>query len=236
MGDEEDRTYEGHDLEALVDLPRYHAWMLQTFRPYLSGYAAEFGAGIGTLSAKLLPYLSQLDVVEPSANLLPRLREAVRGGPVTVFEQHLEAYLGGCPEQSRDCLVMINVLEHVADDKAVLRACRQALRPGHHLLLFVPAIPSLYAPIDALLGHYRRYRLSELVGKVEEAGLTVELAEYRDAVGVLAWWLVHKKLGRTRFSPKLARLYDSLCVPLTRTLESLLALPFGKNIILVARR
>jgi SAM-dependent methyltransferase len=236
MGDEEDRTYEGHDLEALVDLPRYHAWMLETFRPYLSGYAAEFGAGIGTLSAKLLPYVSQLDVVEPSANLLPRLREAVRGGPATVFDQHLEAYLDDCSEESLDCLVMINVLEHVADDKAVLRACRQTLRPGHHLLLFVPAIPSLYAPIDTLLGHYRRYRLSELVGKVEEAGFTVELAEYRDAVGVLAWWLVHKKLGRTSFSPKLARLYDSLCVPLTRTLESLLPLSFGKNIILVARR
>lgn len=202
----------------------------------MSGYAAEFGAGIGTLSAKLLPYLSQLDVVEPSANLLPRLRGAVQGAAVSVFDQHLEAYLDACPEAARDCLVMINVLEHVEDDEAVLRECRRALREGRHLLLFVPAMPGLYAPIDARLGHYRRYGLAELVGKVEQAGFTVELAEYRDALGVLAWWLVHKKLRRTSFSPKLARLYDSVCVPLTRGLERMLPLPFGKNIILVARR
>lgn len=55
-------------------------------------------------------------------------------------------------------------------------------------------------------------------------------------IGALAWWLVHKKLGRTSFSPRLARLYDAVGVPLTRRLERSLRLPFGKNIILVARR
>ncbi len=74
------------------------------------------------------------------------------------------------------------------------------------------------------------------MGKVEEAGLTVELAEYRDVIGALAWWLVHKKLGRTRFSPRLAHLYDAIGVPLTRLLERPLRFSFGKNIILVARR
>ena len=43
-------------------------------------------------------------------------------------------------------------------------------------------------------------------------GLTVELAEYRDVIGALAWWLVHKKLGRTSFSPRLAHLYDAIGV------------------------
>ena len=131
---------------------------------------------------------------------------------------------------------MINVLEHIADDRAVLTECRRVLRPGCSLLLFVPAMPCLYAAIDRSLGHHRRYRLAELVAKVEESRFTVALAEYRDVIGALAWWLVHTVLGRTTFSPRLARLYDRIGVPLTRLFERLLPTRFGKNIILVARR
>ena len=236
MSTETAAAYDGHDLEALADLPRYHAWILDTFRPFLSGHAAELGAGIGTLTAKFQAHVERLDAIEPSPNLVPRLRKRCENGRIEIFPQSLESYLGERPDASRDALIMINVLEHVENDRGVLAECRRVLRHGHHLLLFVPALPGLYAAIDAALGHHRRYRLAELVGKVEEAGLTVELAEYRDVIGALAWWLVHKKLGRTRFSPRLAHLYDAIGVPLTRLLERPLRFSFGKNIILVARR
>lgn len=176
MSAETTMAYDGHDLEALADLPRYHASILDTFRAFLSGHAAELGAGNGTLTAKFQAHVERLGAIEPPPDQVPRLRERCECERIEIFSQTLETYLGERADASRDALTMINILEHVGDDRGVLAECRRVLRHGHHLLLFVPAPPGLYAAIDATLGHHRRYRLAELVGKVEEAGLTVELA------------------------------------------------------------
>ena len=62
-------TYEGRDLEAMAGLSRYYSWILETFRPFLRGYGVELGAGQGTMSREIWPYLDKLDLVEPSKNL-----------------------------------------------------------------------------------------------------------------------------------------------------------------------
>ena len=62
--------YEGADLEALATLHRYQRWIVDTFQPYISGRAVEFGAGIGNISQLIRPLVSTLDLVEPSANLV----------------------------------------------------------------------------------------------------------------------------------------------------------------------
>ena len=49
--------------------------------------------------------------------------------------------------------VMINVLEHIADDQGALAAISDRLRPGGHLVIWVPAFPFLYSRFDEKLGH-----------------------------------------------------------------------------------
>ena len=53
-------------IDALESLDNYRNWMLEEFGPYLSGEVVEIGAGSGSLSEKLLPYSTTLDLVEPS--------------------------------------------------------------------------------------------------------------------------------------------------------------------------
>ncbi len=60
--------YAGRDLEALSHLPNYYAWIFEYFRPYVRGHGIESGAGMGTFSAVLEPFLERLDLVEPSAS------------------------------------------------------------------------------------------------------------------------------------------------------------------------
>jgi SAM-dependent methyltransferase len=58
-----------------------------------------------------------------------------------------------------DLFLIADVLEHVADDFALLSAVMAAARPGSYFLLTVPADLSLWSPHDESLGHYRRYDL-----------------------------------------------------------------------------
>lgn len=64
-----------------------------------------------------------------------------------------------------------DVIEHVADDEAVLAALRRAVRPGGGVLVTVPQHRWLWSETDRYSGHHRRYRRRELTSKLERAGL-----------------------------------------------------------------
>jgi SAM-dependent methyltransferase len=62
------------------------------------------------------------------------------------------------PWMSRAGLVLLmDVLEHVGDDFALLSELLAAAQPGTHFLLTVPADESLWGEHDESFGHFRRY-------------------------------------------------------------------------------
>jgi 2-polyprenyl-3-methyl-5-hydroxy-6-metoxy-1,4-benzoquinol methylase len=56
-----------------------------------------------------------------------------------------------------DAIVYINVLEHIEADAEELALAKELLRPGGSVLIVVPAHQWLYARVDQLTGHFRRY-------------------------------------------------------------------------------
>ena len=232
-----DTTYDGADLEALAVLDNYTAWIVDHFRPYLGGDMVEFGAGTGNLSERLRPFARTLDLVEPSVNLIdPLRRRFAEADNVTVRHETLEADIVGRADASRDAVAMVNVLEHIADDAGTVAECHRILRPGGHLLIFVPALRQLFSDMDRLVGHLRRYHRPELRRVAEDAGFEVVNLRYFDFVGTFAWWLINGVMGKTAFDPRLAGLYDRAFVPVMRPVERLIPPPFGKNLVLIARR
>lgn len=232
-----DTRYEAWDLEALADIPNYQDWIVASFRSYLRGEAVEIGAGAGTFSRRLLAHVDHLELVEPAAELARRLAGTFSGDAgVAIVARTAEEYVADAAPASRDCAIMINVLEHLADDARVLAGLFRLLRPGGHLMVFVPALPWLFGAMDEALGHYRRYRRAALIGLARNRGFEVVADRYFDFFGVIPWWVVHTLLGRTRFDPRLSGLYDRLVVPVGRAIESALPPPIGKNLILIAKK
>lgn len=74
---------------------------------------------------------------------------------------------------SIDLICALDVLEHLDDDVAALRAWREAIAPGGMLLLSVPAFQALWGRQDVLSEHRRRYRAPQLRARLEAAGFTV---------------------------------------------------------------
>jgi len=66
----------------------------------------------------------------------------------------------------------MDVIEHVEDDFALVSQVLALLRPGAHLLITVPADPSLWSQHDESFGHWRRYDAERL--RATWRGLAVE--------------------------------------------------------------
>lgn len=77
-----------------------------------------------------------------------------------------------------DLIALLDVLEHVDQDRASLAALRARLAPGGRILLTVPAVPWLWSDHDVLHHHKRRYTLAGLRDVAGAAGLKVESIGY----------------------------------------------------------
>tara|TARA_R110002072_G_scaffold27564_3_gene89653 strand:- start:3952 stop:4689 length:738 start_codon:yes stop_codon:yes gene_type:complete len=227
--------FPGEMLEDLGHVPNYHDWIFEQFAPMLHGRVAEIGAGLGTIAERLRPCVDRLDLIEPSSGLAGRLRQKFDGdADCAVIEKSIEAWLKTADPGALDCIVMVNVLEHIEDDQAAVKGLYDALKPGGRLLIFVPALPFLYSKIDRVFGHFRRYTRKSLGTCVGEAGFKIEKLRYFDIVGVLPWWLLNKVLRKTSFSQPMLTVYDRVVVPPTKLAESIVAPPLGKNLVLIA--
>ena len=84
----------------------------------------------------------------------------------------------GFGETRYDMIALLDVLEHIDEDEASLRALGARLAEGGRLVLTVPAAPWLWSDHDVLHHHKRRYTHEGLLDVVRAAGLKVEVSGY----------------------------------------------------------
>jgi len=146
-----------------------------------------------------------------------------------------------------DLIGLFDVLEHLEDDRRVLRDLHAMLVPGGRLLLTVPAHPTLWSYFDEESGHRRRYRAVELRRKLAESGYQVDYCTpYMAAVLPLLWlgrrltgWLNgrsnRERAARDlRVTPVLNELLDWLLAPEAPRIGRFQTLPFGASFLAVA--
>ena len=242
MADADRTHYDGQDLEALADLPKYTAWILDQFGPHLHGRVIEVGAGTGNVALRYVDRVESALLVEPAGNLVARLQPRVAGrAHVTVAQAYLDDVDPALLAQPFDAAIMVNVLEHIEDDISVLHRLQTLVKPGGAVCIFVPALPELYGSLDALVHHVRRYTRAELRGKLEMAGLEVRKLDYLDTLGMVPWMLAGRVFKRPHYDGQAAQWYDRVGVPLTRAVEQgvsrvLGRVPVGKSLVAVAVR
>jgi len=225
------------ELEIIAEMPRYYDWIIDTIRPHVGGRVVEIGSGIGSISEHLLPLFDDLCLVEPSTYFTSVLHQRFGGrDDVFIHNSSVENYLEASHRGRCNTVVMVNVLEHIKDDAAVLAGVRELLEKGGKLAVFVPALPFLYSKLDEVVGHYRRHLRQDLSALLGGAGFEVIDNCYMDILGILPWWLVMTLLGNTTFNRRQVRLYDTVGVPLTRAIEGLFKPGIGKNVLAVAER
>lgn len=230
------------ELTALAGARNFADWIVDQFEPHLDGEVLDVGAGLGTIALRIAERHpgARITALEPAPNVFGHLvaNVADRGAGIRAHACTTAEWLGEHGAAGgHDTVLYVNVLEHVGDDADELRAARELLRPGGVLGLCVPAMPRLYAEIDRISGHHRRYRRAELTTRVGAAGFRVERVHHLDLLGVAPYWFTYRLLGVRRLSGSSATLYDRVIVRAGRRLERWFGPPpFGKNLVVVARR
>ncbi len=228
--------YSGSELDALAQARNYYAWVLRQFAPFLGPSVVEVGAGIGTFSQFLLsvPRVRELTAKEPASNTFPVLERRFLGDARV---RTLQGYLSDHYRTlSADAIVAVNVLEHVSDDRGFLRHARESVAVGGSLLLFVPALPSIFGTLDHAFEHQRRYTRATLRDTITSAGWKVHRISYMNVPGIAAWFLAGRVMRKTSIAVSEARAYDRLVIPWLSWLEERVKPPIGSNLLAIARK
>jgi SAM-dependent methyltransferase len=234
-------SFAAEDLEVMSDAENYVGWIFrELIAPDLGRSVLEIGAGIGTFSSRIAshPKVERLTCVEVDPSCAETATRTLASAPTrTTVEYLVGDYFGvQLPKDRYDTALLINVLEHLEDDRAALRKARSELRMDGTLVIFVPAFEVLMSDLDRRLGHYRRYTTSSLRQLLERAGFTVTALRYYNLVGFLGWLWRFRILGRTSQSPGLVRFFDRVILPVQLRLERAVALPIGQSVYAVARK
>lgn len=225
-----------YQLENLAQMDNYYGWILNEFSPCIGRRIMEIGAGSGTFSRMILAHgnVEHLWLVEPDNSLARGLAERFAGVTnVTVLNLAAEELTTeSLAALALDTIVMVNVLEHIAEDVALLRKCAGALCPGGRVLTFSPAFPLLYSDYDKLVGHFRRYTKQEIAEKLVAVNFRVHTVKYFNFVGFFAWLLLVRLLKFDTFGETRLNMYEKM-IWLLQFMEQRLQPPIGQSVIAI---
>ncbi|MFZ9393149.1 MAG: glycosyltransferase [Ilumatobacteraceae bacterium] len=217
------------ELEVLSATPVSTGIILDELLPHIGADVLEVGAGLGLVTERLVAAGRRVTALEPDPSLHARIGQ--RAGGATVLNATLATSgLAG----TFDTVLYVNVLEHIEDDTGELVRARGMLRDGGNVVIFVPAMPSLYGTMDAVSGHHRRYRRRELSSVIRSAGLRPVSVRSFDAVGIVPYWLAYRVVRRRVLGGAAVGVYDRIIIPLSRAVSRITGRRGpGKNLIAV---
>ena len=133
----------------------------------------EIGCGTGH-NLMMLKRFGSVDGIEidPAARAIAssRLGHQVKDAPLPA--------LTGIETRAYDLVALLDVLEHVEEDREALASIAERLKPGGKILITVPAHPWMWSAHDEVNHHKRRYTRKSLVEVIEAAGLEVEMMSW----------------------------------------------------------
>ena len=214
--------------------PNYLSWVAELCDTHLGHRVLEVGAGLGAITSR---YEQGREVVanDVSPSCVGALRERFGGhSNVRVEDRDLRTLE---LEERFDSVLMVNVLEHIADDVEALRGLSRLLVPGGNVV--VMSRPSMgctarWTPRSATIAATRCGAWARCSGRRDSsrsscAGSTSS----RSPPG-------RRSAAATSTTPtaagKLLSLWDRTAVPAGRFLEAHVRMPIGLNVLGIGRR
>ncbi len=225
------------DLRQMARAVKYQHWQFAMVAPFLTGRVLEVGGGIGNFTPRIAAVAKSVVSLEPNEYCFRQLTEQAGKIPtITLHRTTVEALNEVLPAGEKfDAIVLMNVLEHIQDDHAVLAALKKFLAPGGRIVVLVPAGQWAFGANDERLGHYRRYDKGYSRKLVTGLGLEIECLRYYNCVGIWGWWWNAKVMRRHNQSDVQIRVFDDLFVPVLSRLEKIFRPPVGQSLLFVAR-
>lgn len=166
--------------------------LLKTIKGINATKILDVGAGSGYFSQQILDRTSVNEAVCVDPNYQSD-RQDFASGKSLRFQREITS-------ADADLVLMMDVIEHVEDDRALISRYLDLCRSGTYFLITVPAFMWLWSGHDVFLEHYRRYSLPQLEQVLSSAGLDVLRSHYFFGTvlpGVATVRALNKMFGKT---------------------------------------
>jgi SAM-dependent methyltransferase len=232
-----DYKYPGEELALFEKATNWKKYFARYIQPLLTGSVLETGAGTGGTTILLNNNIaSHWLLLEPDKAMQEILEQKIKSG---LLPANCNIHGGTIDqlnkEQLFDCIIYIDVLEHISDDTGEIRKAASCLKPGGRLIVLSPAFNFLYSPFDKAIGHYRRYNKHALAG-LADPSLVTERLFYLDTIGFFAS-LVNKLLLKQRYpTEKQINFWDKWMIPVSKITDRVFFYSFGKSILAIWKK
>ena len=113
----------------------------------------DYGAGSG-VNINMLSKFGKVNIYEPHKQTTNYLLKKYSGKKFKILKK--------ISNKKYDLIVLADVLEHIKKDKKKIEELSKKLKKNGKILITVPAFKILFTKKDIILGHYRRYSISEI--------------------------------------------------------------------------
>lgn len=227
-------------LDAIAVADEFNRWMYETIKPFCHGNTIEIGSGTGNISQFFLKDKFRMTLSDIQFQYCQLLEQRFKDQCDTAIVQldiaHPEFSVAYAPFlQKFDCVVALNVIEHVRNDDLALRNCYSLLKEGGTVVILVPSYPALYNRFDIELRHYRRYTKSSLSQALKKSNFKLVHMQHFNMMGITGWYLYGSVLKQKLISKELMYSYNKL-VPLFKLLDRISFNTLGLSLIAVGKK
>ena len=223
--------YPGWELKYFDRAYNFRNYQFSLIKKYIKKNVAEIGPGSGVVLNKYIKQCKNIDLYEPDIKLFRNLKKKFKNKKIVLKNKTFKTY------KKYDTIIILDVLEHISNDKNQIQKLINSLNKGGSLIINVPAFNLLYSKFDRDVGHFRRYNKTNIKNKIKVLKFLEYKMFYYDSVGFvlsLMSKIFYSKKYKNQFENKI-KLWD-MFIPISKIIDFFIFYSFGKSLCIIIRK
>ena len=186
----------------------------------------DFGAGYGLITEKFKKKGYKISAVEINKTALEKLHD-----------KNIDSYnLIEKVPKSINCIISLNVLEHIEDDDKYIKKFYNHLPQNGKLILYLPSSNLIWTELDDKVNHKRRYSKSGIVELLNSNSFEIEKIFFVDFIGWIVLFFLKMFRVKLNFDKRKIKFYDKFIFRTFKFTDYFFKNIIGKNLFIVASK
>lgn len=186
----------------------------------------DFGAGFGIITIMLDKLGFNIVAVEKNKKAIQELSKK----KIKTFTKIEDV------QDDIDCIISLNVLEHIEDVNAIVVDFYNFLPKGGKLLLYLPASNIIWTDLDNKVNHKRRYQKKDLKKLLISNNFQIEELYFVDFIGWAVLLISRILRINLNFDKRAIKFYDKYIFKSFKFLDIFTKNVIGKNLFVIATK
>ena len=221
--------YKGWELDFFDQAQNFRDYQWKLFKNKIKKDVLEVGPGNCVFLERYNYKSKKIHLFEPSVKIRNRIKKKFKKfKKVKVISKYSKS--------KYDCIVYLDVLEHIKDDKTEVFNAYNRLKKKGHLIISVPAFQHLYTDYDKKIGHYRRYSKKKFNNIFNKLKIKKYTMKYFDCIGyfLILFSKYLKVSNKVNFKGSI-KIWNFL-IPISKILDIFFNRILGKSLMVIIQK